>query len=170
MNETPRVGQIMYDPYVRGAHDPWSSPPESAAPSPGQNGTAAQQPAPGAGAPSPSQENIPSDRFQHGLSDQIIGNPISVEEAYLGSMQAMLAREIGAYIGAVFIIGTGQMLRVEGRLTEVGNNYIVIYQQPRQMYVSCDLNSLRFVELFENNPSGAGIQNFQGLSGISNAL
>lgn len=159
----------MYDPYVQGSHDAWAAPPETTAPPAGQN-SAGQQPDPGAGAPPQAQDKTAPGRFQHGLSEQIIGNPISVEEAYLGSMQAMLAREIGAYIGAVFIVGTGQMLRVEGRLTEVGNNYIVVYQQPRQMYVSCDLNSLRFVELFEKNPSGAGIRSFQGLSGISNAL
>lgn len=151
---------MMYDPYVQGANDAWAASPENTMPrgGAGAQGNAGMQ----------AQGGTDASRFQHGLSAQVIGNPVSVEEAYLGSMQAMLAREIGAYIGAVFIIGTGQMLRSEGRLTEVGNNYIVIYQQDRNRYVAGDLNSLRFVEFFEGGSIKGG--EFQGVGGIMNAL
>ena len=188
MNGTSRSNQMMYAPYVQGANDAWAASPENTMSRGGagmQGGTGAQgstgmqggagmqggtgmQGSTGMQGGTGMQGSTEPPRFQHGLSEQVIGNPISVEEAYLGSMQAMLAREIGAYIGAVFIIGTGQMLRSEGRLTEVGNNYIVIYQQDRGRYVVGDLNSLRFVEFFE----GASIKGneFQGVGGIMNAL
>lgn len=187
MNGTSRSNQTMYDPYAQGANDPWAAAPENTMPrSSMQNAAGMQGSAQGGstgaqsnagmqqgstalgGAGMQAQGSTDASRFQHGLSEQVIGNPISVEEAYLGSMQAMLAREIGAYIGAVFIIGTGQMLRSEGRLTEVGNNYIVIYQQDRGRYVVGDLNSLRFVEFFEGNSIRGN--EFQGVGGIMNAL
>jgi hypothetical protein len=65
----------------------------------------------------------------------------------------MLGRQIGSSIAATFLLGTGQLARWEGRLYEVGNNYIVIYQEPQGRYVAGDLNSLRFVEFSENGQS-----------------
>ena len=162
MNSTSQNMRIMHDPYVRGTNDAWAAAPEGTPP---RNGAGARG---STGIGMQPQSAADPSRFQHGLSEQVIGNPISVEEAYLGSMQAMLAREIGAHIGAVFIIGTGQMIRSEGQLTEVGNNYIVIYQQDRGRYVVGDLNSLRFVEFFEGNNSKGS--NFQGVTGIVNGL
>ena len=88
--------------------------------------------------------------MRHGLSEEVIGNPISAEEAYQGSMQGMLSQEIGSYIAATFLAGTGQMVRWEGQLYEVGNNYIVIYQPEQSRFVVGDTNSLRFVEFSEN--------------------
>lgn len=88
--------------------------------------------------------------MRHGLSSDVIGSPISVEEAFEGSMRGMLSREIGAYIAATFLMGNGELVRWEGRLYEVGNNYIVIYQQEVGRYVLGDSNSLRFVEFSES--------------------
>ena len=65
-------------------------------------------------------------------------------------MRGMLSREIGAYIAATFLMGNGELVRWEGRLYEVGNNYIVIYQQEVGRYVLGDSNSLRFVEFSES--------------------
>ena len=152
----------MHDPYVRGTNDAWAAAPEGTPP---RNGAGARG---SAGIGMQPQSAADPSRFQHGLSEQVIGNPISVEEAYLGSMQAMLAREIGAHIGVVFIIGTGQMIRSEGQLTEVGNNYIVVYQQDRGRYVVGDLNSLRFVEFFENIPGRSS--DFSGMGTVGNTL
>ena len=89
---------------------------------------------------------------------------MTVEEAYLGSMQAMLAREIGSFIAATFLVGTAQLLRSEGQLTEVGNNYITIYQADRDRYVVGDLNSLRFVEFFEDSSMKNSLQTVTPLS------
>ena len=86
---------------------------------------------------------------QHGLSADVIGSPSSAQEAYQGSLRGMLGREIGAYIAATFLMGNGELVRWAGRLYEVGNNYIAIYQQEQGRYVVGDLNSLRFVEFSE---------------------
>ena len=139
MEATSNGTFVMHDPYVQGAHDPWAS----AAGSTG-GGTA---PSGGMAAGSPQGEETVN--MRHGLSEEVIGNPISAEEAYQGSMRGMLGREIGAYIAATFLMGNSELVRWEGRLYEVGNNYVVIYQQDQGRYVVGDLNSLRFVEFSE---------------------
>lgn len=138
MNDTYR----MQDPYVQGAWDPWSeaAPAQSAAPAQEAQSSARMQPtAPAERAP-----------MRHGLTGEVIGAPISAEEAYQGSLRGMLGREIGAYIAATFLVGTDELVRWAGRLYEVGNNYVVIYQQEQGRYVVGDLNSLRFVEFSES--------------------
>lgn len=158
MNSMTQTGYLMHDPYVRRTDDPWAAAP--AAQSPAQS-TPAQE----AQSDAPAQtRHADAARLQHGLSPQVIGNPMTAEEAYLGSMQAMLAREIGAYIAATFLVGTAQLLRSEGQLTEVGNNYITIYQADRDRYVVGDLNSLRFVEFFEDSSMRAALQAVSPLS------
>ena len=116
---------------------------------------AGEAPAAAAAAPdaaavdAPALEGAPRD-MHHGLSEDVIGSPVSVEEAFQGSLRGMLSREIGAYIAATFLLGTGDLVRWEGTLYEVGNNYLVIYQQDIGRYVVGDINSLRFVEFSEN--------------------
>ena len=61
---------------------------------------AAAAAAPGAAAvDAPALEGAPRD-MHHGLSEDVIGSPVSVEEAFQGSLRGMLSREIGAYIAA----------------------------------------------------------------------
>ena len=111
---------------------------------------AAAAAAPGAAAvDAPALEGAPRN-MHHGLSEDVIGSPVSVEEAFQGSLRGMLSREIGAYIAATFLLDTGDLVRWEGTLYEVGNNYLVIYQQDIGRYVVGDINSLRFVEFSEN--------------------
>ncbi len=105
------------------------------------------------------QPPTPESSLQHGLSEDVIGSPISVEEAYQGSMRGMLGREIGAYIAATFLMGNGELVRWPGRLFEVGNNYVVIYQEEQGRYVVGDLNSLRFVEFSETGGTAPSIAN-----------
>ena len=154
MNGVTQSGYLTHDPYVRSANDP------RAAAQQAQN----MQMQPNTAAMPPQSSSDDPARFQHGLSQQVIGNPMTVEEAYLGSMQAMLAREIGAHIAATFLVGTAQLLRSEGQLTEVGNNYITMYQADRDRYVVGDFNSLRFVEFFEDSSMGNSIQSVNPLS------
>ena len=130
MNATPNETYGIQDPQVQGTG-------------------AAAVPAADQSAPAPqSAAGVP--HIRHGLSIDVIGSPISVEEAFQGSMRGMLSREIGAYIAATFLMGNGELVRWEGRLYEVGNNYIVIYQQELGRYVVGDINSLRFVEFSES--------------------
>lgn len=169
MNGVTQNGYLMHDPYVRGSNDPWAAAPNTTI-TQGQSNTLMQhqmnaQSNMQNAVPMPSQSPADdSERFQHGLSQQVIGNPLTVEEAYLGSMQAMLAREIGSHIAATFLVGTAQLLRSEGQLTEVGNNYITIYQADRDRYVVGDLNSLRFVEFFEDSSMRNALQTMDTLS------
>lgn len=152
-------GYPLQDPYLPGTNDAWAN-----APAAQGRSTAMEQPnvtvpimparptaSEQTGMPVSSQEGAGNNNLnmRHGLSNDVIGNPISAQEAYLGSMRAMLGREIGAYIAATFLMGTNELVRWEGRLYEVGNNYIVIYQQEAGRYVVGDLNSLLFVEFSE---------------------
>ena len=137
MNGTSNETYIMQDPYVQGTNDPMAAAP----------GIAAQTDTPSAVAPQ-AAAGVPN--MRHGLSSDVIGSPISVDEVFQGSLRGMRSREIGAYIAATFLMGNGELVRWEGRLYEVGNNYIVIYQQEAGRYVVGDINSLRFVEFSES--------------------
>ena len=171
MNGTQNDRYLMQDPYVQGANDPMAAPPGTMSAAAGQdamaantaaqrnrnaaaaaqNGMSAQSSAAaGTAASTQGLSGANHLNMRHGLSSDVIGSPISVEEAFEGSMRGMLSREIGAYIAATFLMGNGELVRWEGRLYEVGNNYIVIYQQEVGRYVRGDSNSLRFVEFSES--------------------
>lgn len=166
-NGTANGTHVLRDPYVQGAHDPWAAAPgdvmngngnqmTNQMQSQGQNQGQAQGQGGMPPAAQPTQEQTGNQLdMQHGLSADVIGSPISVEEAYLGSMRGMLGRQIGAYIAATFLMGNGELVRWEGRLFEVGNNYLIIYQQVQGRYIVGDLNSLRFVEFSESGDSVA---------------
>lgn len=150
MNTAANDTYRMQDPQVQGAWDPWANSNNNPD---GQN--QAQQEAIQQRTSSSAMQMQPAAQsstmpMRHGLSSEVIGAPISVEEAYQGSLRGMLGREIGAYIAATFLVGTDELVRWAGRLYEVGNNYVVIYQQDQGRYVVGDLNSLRFVEFSES--------------------
>lgn len=172
MNGTQNNRYLMQDPYVQGANDPLAAMPGTMttanttqdnmmttpaaqgsmnAAATAQNGMAMQSgAAANTGTSTQGSSGANHLNMHHGLSSDVIGSPISVEEAFQGSMRGMLSREIGAYIAATFLMGNGELVRWEGRLYEVGNNYIVIYQQEVGRYVLGDINSLRFVEFSES--------------------
>lgn len=163
-------GYVMRDPYTAGGSDTWNR--DATAQAVAQQQQEQQPTIPGGVITVQTPGVIPqgdsdNGRLRHGLSEQVIGNPISVDEAYRGSMQALLTREIGSYIGATFLIGTGQMLRANGRLVEVGNDYIVIHQEDQDRYVVGDLNSLRFVEFAESGNVSRGT--LQSMCSIADA-
>ena len=74
-----------------------------------------------------------------------------------GSLKALLARNLGYYIVASFLMGTQQAIQWEGILASVGNDYLVIYQPDQGRYVSGDIYALKFVEFHEgqNGPAGS---------------
>lgn len=144
MNQMPNDLYTMHDPYVQGAGDPYAQPPA------GSMSSGDTMAAPNGMTASAAPPDGAANDMRHGLSEDVIGSPVTVEEAFQGSMRGMLSREIGAYIAATFLMGNGELVRWEGRLYEVGNNYIVIYQQEIGRYVVGDINSLRFVEFSEN--------------------
>ena len=113
--------------------------------------TAGPAPNPGAGMPAPA--GMPQGGqvldLRSGLSNDAIQAPISRDESYLGSLKAMLARNLGAYIVATFLVGTQGTMSWDGILYDVGNDYLTIYQEARDRYVVSDYYSLKFMEFYD---------------------
>ena len=61
------------------------------------------------------------------LPSEVITDPISMEEAYRGSLKAMLKKNVGNYVVATFLVGTQSTTSWEGILYDVGNDYMTIY-------------------------------------------
>ena len=92
-------------------------------------------------------ENQPN--MHHNLPVEVIEAPTTVNEAYLGSLKAMLSRNVGNYIVATFLIGTQNTVSWEGILYEVGNDFVTIYQEGRDRYIVCDMYSLKYMEFYD---------------------
>ena len=90
-----------------------------------------------------------SPNMQNNLSHDVIESPTTVNEAYLGSLKAMLLRNKGNYIVATFLVGTQGTVSWEGILYEVGNDYVTIYQPGRDRYIVNDMYSLRYMEFYD---------------------
>lgn len=82
-------------------------------------------------------------------SDQVIEDPGSRQEEYMGSLKAMLRQNKGNYLVATFLVGTQNLVSWEGILYEVGNDYMTIYQEPRDRYIVCDIYSLKYMEFYD---------------------
>lgn len=83
------------------------------------------------------------------VSDEVIEAPLSVSEAYLGSLKSTLQRNKGNYIVATFLIGTQSTVSFEGVLYEVGNDFVTIYQEGRDRYIVVDMYSLKYIEFYD---------------------
>ena len=94
---------------------------------------------------------VPGERLDmtNDLPGSVIGAPQSTEEAYLGSLKAMLRRNVGNYLVATFLVGTQNMVSWEGILYDVGNDYLTIYQEARNRYIVSDYYSLKFMEFYD---------------------
>lgn len=88
-------------------------------------------------------------QMQNHLPSEVIESPTTANEAYLGSLKAMLLRNRGNYIVATFLIGTQNTVSWEGILYEVGNDYVTIYQPGRDRYVVCDMYSIKYMEFYD---------------------
>lgn len=84
-----------------------------------------------------------------GLPDEVIEAPTTVDEAYRGSLKAMLNRYIGSYVVATFLLGTQGTVSWEGTLFDVGNDFVTIYQEPRDRYIVSDIYSLKYIEFYD---------------------
>jgi len=87
--------------------------------------------------------------MQNNLPTEVIESPTTMNEAYLGSLKAMLLRNKGNYIVATFLVGTQNTVSWEGVLYDVGNDYVTIYQQGRDRYIVSDIYSLRYMEFYD---------------------
>ena len=75
--------------------------------------------------------------------------PLSADEAARNSWRALLARNVGRNVLVRFLMGTQNIVTVEGELYEVGTDYLVIYQPLWFSHISADLYSVKFVEFRE---------------------
>lgn len=102
--------------------------------------------------------------MHNSLPADMIEAPTSRDEAYLGSLKAMLAKNVGNYIVATFLVGTQNMVSWDGILYDVGNDYLTIYQENRNRYVVSDYYSLKFMEFYDlgHRQEGNGGMTAQG--------
>ncbi len=87
--------------------------------------------------------------MKNDLPQEVLESPTTVQEAYKGSLRAMLARNEGNYIVATFLVGTQNTVSFEGVLYDVGNDYVTIYQPGRDRYIVSDLYSLKYMEFYD---------------------
>ena len=69
-------------------------------------------------------------------------------EAMRGSLQQMLADNLGLYVVCEFLVGTQAMTRKEGVLYHVGRSYLTLYEELSQNFIVCDIYSLKFVTFY----------------------
>ena len=87
---------------------------------------------------------------------ETVETPTGTRDVTNSSIRGLLARNLGYYIVASFLMGTQQAIQWEGILASVGNDYLVIYQPDQNRFVSGDIYSLKFVEFHEDQSPCAG--------------
>lgn len=65
-----------------------------------------------------------------------------------GSIQKILAENIGAYVVVEFLIGTERITRKQGYLYHVGTSYITLYDDENENFILCDIFSVKFVYFY----------------------
>jgi hypothetical protein len=69
-------------------------------------------------------------------------------EEMRGSMQYILAQNIGEYVVVEFLIGTNRMMRKQGLLFQVGTSFVTLYDDAEENYIVCDIFSIKFVYFY----------------------
>lgn len=69
-------------------------------------------------------------------------------EEMRGSMQAILADNIGNYVVVEFLIGTAEIVRKQGMLFFVGRSYVTLYDEAVNNFIVCDIFSVKFVYFY----------------------
>lgn len=69
-------------------------------------------------------------------------------EEMRGSMQRILADNIGEYVVVEFLIGTERIMRKQGLLYFVGTSYVTLYDDQANNYIVCDIFSVKFVYFY----------------------
>lgn len=65
-----------------------------------------------------------------------------------GSIQQILAENIGEFVVAEFILGTQSETRKQGILIHVGMSFITLFDDVRNIYIVCDIFSIKFVYFY----------------------
>ena len=69
-------------------------------------------------------------------------------EEMRGSMQNVLASNIGEYVVIEFLIGTELIMRKQGILYHVGTSYVTLYDDDVRNFIVCDIFSIKFVYFY----------------------
>lgn len=69
-------------------------------------------------------------------------------EEMRGSIQKILADNIGEYCIIEFLIGTEMIMRKQGVLFFVGTSYVTLYDDINNDYIVCDIFSVKFVYFY----------------------
>ena len=80
-----------------------------------------------------------------------------------GSIQRILAGNIGEYVVVEFLIGTERIMRKQGILYFVGTSYITLYDDAVNNFIVCDIFSIKFVYFYY--PGDRPRQNYNLLTG-----
>lgn len=75
---------------------------------------------------------------------------------YNGSMQQILAYNIGQFVVIEFLIGTDRLEERMGILFSVGSQVVILYEEIENRYIVCDIFSVKFVTFYEPNQRPGG--------------
>lgn len=69
-------------------------------------------------------------------------------EEMRGSIQRILADNIGEYVVIEFLIGTEMIVRKQGILYFVGTTYVTLYDDQLPNFIVCDIFSVKFIYFY----------------------
>ena len=84
-------------------------------------------------------------------------------EEMRGSIQRILADNVGEYVVIEFLIGTEILMRKQGLLYFVGTSYVTLYDDAVNNFIVCDIFSIKFVYFY--CPGQRPKQNYNLLNG-----
>lgn len=84
-----------------------------------------------------------------GASVDVPANESFNTEALQGSMQQILSENLGRYVVCEFLIGTQTTEERQGYLYSVGISFIVLNDVLNDVYVVCDIFSIKFVTFLQ---------------------
>lgn len=84
--------------------------------------------------------------------------PQTTAEFYKYSFGEVLSNNLGVYVTCEFLIGSNSLLEKSGILFDVGVNFVTLYEDELDRYVTCDLYSLKFVTFYTTRPGSPAMQ------------
>ena len=92
--------------------------------------------------------NIKSTKMVPAKCTILLRRPNSHSILPIGSMQRILAQNVGEYVVIEFLIGTGQIMRKQGLLYNVATSFVVLYDDAVTNFIVCDIFSVKFVYFY----------------------
>lgn len=88
-------------------------------------------------------------------AEQIAAPPAAASRSHFptkNDFREQLRQSLGRYCICEFFPGDGQCRVLKGILREIGQNYLLLYQEDTNTTVACEFTSLRFVTLPSYRP------------------